>query len=61
LSSLVFWFFNNSSDLLAWVSALILFIIGVIYIVFECGWGKQLREEFEKEDSKNEEGSKSGR
>lgn len=49
---------------MAWVSALILFIIGVIYIAFECGYGKELKEKYDAEEKKREketDESKSGR
>jgi hypothetical protein len=42
LSSVAFWFLQNS-EVLAWVSALSLFIIGVIYIALNCGYGKELK------------------
>lgn len=37
-----FWFLQNS-EVLAWISALALFIIGVIYVAMDCGYGKELR------------------
>lgn len=64
LSSIAFWFLYDTSVPLAWVSALILFIIGIIYIAFECGYGKELKEKYEAEEKKREketDESKSGR
>lgn len=49
-----FWFLQNS-EVLAWVSSIILFVIGVIYIALHCGYNKELKEEYEREEAKGKE------
>jgi Tfp pilus assembly protein PilO len=50
---MTFWFLQ-ASEILAWVSAIILFVIGVIYIALHCGYNKELKEEYEKEEAKGQ-------
>jgi len=41
-------------EVVAWISALVLFITGIMYLVFHCGYGKKLQEQFNKENKKFE-------
>lgn len=45
---MTFWFLQ-ASEILAWVAALSLFVVGVIYIALHCGYNKELKEAYEKE------------
>jgi len=52
LSSLTFWFFITYSQIISWVSALTLFITGIVYIVVDCGYGKELKKQIEDDEKK---------
>jgi hypothetical protein len=41
------------NQVLAWVSALILFGTGIIYIVIDCGYGKELKKQIEEDEKKD--------
>ncbi len=51
LSSVAFWFLQDN-DVLAWISAIVLFVSGVIYVVFHCGYAKEFRAQYDKEKDK---------
>jgi hypothetical protein len=59
LSTVVFFYFScgNDSDILAWISASIIFVLGIFYCIMHCFCGSKEEKEEEEEKDKSSKGN----